>query len=163
MKKQICLMIECENNKYIFTNKKNISYISEFANNFKLKLHYAKTNTQNIVGMEKVAKLFCDQTYVSPSDFVIVQKNIGSNTDNRLAITTKAKQIRQKIIKILLKHKIVTFKQIIKKFETENISVSALSNHFTHVRHELIAKGVKIVKVKNGIYEVFSKTKKPAS
>ena len=39
MKNQICIMIECKEDKKIFTNKKNLNYLIEFAKNFDLKLH----------------------------------------------------------------------------------------------------------------------------
>jgi len=136
MQKQICIMIECDNNKLIFTNKKNLAYILEFAKNFNLKLHYAKTDSTNIVGLEKVAKYFCDQTYKSPH------------------------QIRDKMAAFIAKRGTVTFQEIQKKFEKENISTSALSNHFTQVRHDLGQKGVHVKKIKNGFYEVQTVSKK---
>ncbi len=154
MRNQICIMIECDNSKKIFTNKKNLNYIIEFAKNFNLKLHYAKTDSANIVGLEKVAKFFCDQTYQSPEDFKLIKKNINQKKETRRVITNKARQIKDKMAKFILKTKKITFKQIQRKFENENISVSALCNHFTAVRHELSLKGIKVNKIKNGFYEV---------
>jgi hypothetical protein len=147
-------MIDCGNNKYMFTNKKNLQFLVEFANKFTLKIHYAKTAQENIISMEKVAKSFCDQNYVSPTDYKIIKKNVCLKNDSRENITKKAKQIREKIFNLLLKKKKITFKQIQEKFESENISTSALSNHFTHVRHQLSIKGYKILKIKNGVYEL---------
>lgn len=163
MKKQICIMIECENNKNIFTNKKNLVYIVEFAKNFKLKIHYAKTEKQNIVSLERVAKCYCDQTYQSPTEYKIIKKDILLCKEDRNSITTKAKNIRTKIANLIIKNKKITFKQIQSKFEKENISISALSNHFTYVRQELATQGIHVVKIKNGIYEVQAGSKKPAS
>jgi hypothetical protein len=149
-------MIDCGNNKYMFTNKKNLQFLIEFANKFTLKIHYAKTAQENIVSMEKVAKYFCDQNYISPVEYKIIKKDVCLKNDSRQNITKKAKQIREKIFKILLKKKKITFKQIQERFESENISTSALSNHFTHVRHQLSVKGYKVIKIKNGVYELQS-------
>jgi hypothetical protein len=160
MQKQVCIMIECDNNRLIFTNKKNLNYILEFAKNFNLKLHYAKTDSTNIVGLEKVAKYFCDQTYKSPEQYKIIKKNIGSKRDTRKIITSKAHQIRDKMAAFIAKKGTVTFQEIQKKFEKENISTSALSNHFTQVRHDLGQKGVHVKKIKNGFYEVQTVSKK---
>ncbi len=162
MKSQLCIMIECENNRNIFTNKKNLNLLVEFAKHFDLKLHYAKTDASNIVGLEKVAKLYCDQTYQSTQDFKIIKENIIGTKNNRFTITNKAKKIREKISKIILKHKKITFKQIQDKFESEDISTSALCNHFTHVRHELATQGIVVKKIKNGVYEVLLPSRKPA-
>jgi hypothetical protein len=163
MNSQICIMIECDNDRKIFTNKKNLSYVIEFAKNFDLKLHYAKTDSRNIVSLEKLAKIYCDQTYISPEQFKIIKPNINCKKETRKVITDKAKQIRAKISSILIKKRKITFKQIQDKFEKENISVSALSNHFAHVRHELNSKGINVVKIKNGIYEVQAESKKAKS
>ena len=156
MKNQICIMIDCGNNKYMFTNKKNLQFLIEFANKFMLKIHYAKTSQENIVSMEKLAKIFCDQNYVSPVEYKIIKKNVCVKNDSRQNITKKAKQIREKILNLLLKKGKITIKQIQEKFESENISTSALSNHFTHVRHQLSIKGYKVLKIKNGVYELQS-------
>lgn len=160
MQKQICIMIECDKNKLIFTNKKNLACILEFAKNFNLRLHYAKTDSNNVVELEKVAKLFCDQTYQSPIEYKIIKKNIGSKRDTRKIITSKAHQIRDKMETFISKKTTVTFQEIQKKFEKENISISALSNHFTQVRHALNQKGIQVKKIKNGFYEVHILSKK---
>jgi len=152
-------MIECENKKNIFTHKKNFAYLIEFAKNFDLRLHYAKADSEFIITLENVATCYCDQNYESTSDYQIVQKDILNSKENRSSITSKAKKIRQNIKKLILKYKKITFKQIQQKFVDENISVSALSNHFAHVRHELDSQGIKIVKIKNGIYEIQAPTR----
>ena len=152
-------MIECENKKPIFTHKKNFAYLIEFAKNFDLRLHYAKTDSEFIISLENVAVCYCDQNYESTSEYQIVQKDILNCKEDRTSITSKAKKIRQNIKKLILKSKKITFKQIQQKFNDENISVSALSNHFAHVRHELANQGIQIVKIKNGIYEIQAPTR----
>lgn len=154
MKSQICILIECKENKRIFTNKKNLNYLIEFAKKFELKLHIAKTATENVVDLDKVAAFFCDQSYLSPENYSIIKKNILLKKDTRKNITAKAHQIRSKMASFIVKKGTVTFLEIQKKFEKENISTSALSNHFTQVRHQLALTGVNVVKIKNGIYEV---------
>jgi len=160
MKSQICIMIECDSERKIFTNKKNLTYVIEFAKNFNLKLHYAKTDSRNIVSLEKLAKLFCDQSYQTPEQYKIIKQNINATKETRKNVTDKAKQIREKISNLIVKKKRITFKEIQEKFEKENISVSALSNHFAHVRHDLSRKGIVVAKIKNGIYEVQAESKK---
>jgi len=154
MKSQICILIECKENKRIFTNKKNLNYLIEFAKKFELKLHIAKTSSDNVVDLDKVASYFCDQNYQSPENYSIVKKNILLKRDTRKNITDKAHQIRNKLATFIVKKGTVTFQEIQKKFEKENISTSALSNHFTQVRHQLALSGVNVVKIKNGIYEI---------
>jgi hypothetical protein len=153
MSQQICVMIEVDNKIY-FTNKKNLNYIIEFANKFKAIISYAKTFSENIVSLEDLAKKICDQNYVSPTNYKVIQENIIKNKITRSKITSKAAKIRTKMLEFILKQKIVTFKQIQKKFEKENISTSALCNHFTHVRHQLANMGINIKKIKNGIYSI---------
>jgi hypothetical protein len=153
MRQQLCIMIEI-NSKIFFTNKKNLNYLMEFSNKFKAKINYAKTNAENILSLEQLAKKFCDQSYKSPENYQLIQKNVLKNKTTRSAITSKAASIRNKMMEFILKNKVVTFKQIQKQFEKENISTSALCNHFTFVRHELAAKGIVIKKIKNGLYSI---------
>lgn len=153
MAQQVCVMIEIDNKVY-FTNKKNLNYIIEFANKFKASISYAKTLSDNIFSLEDLAKKFCDQSYISPTNYKVIQKNVLKTKATRSNITNKAAKIRTKMMDFILKKKIVTFKQIQKKFEKENISTSALCNHFTHVRHELANMGITIKKIKNGLYSI---------
>ena len=151
---KICILIECDNNKKIFTHKKNLNYILEFVNKFKLKIHYAKTEQQNIVYLEDIARVYCDQSYQSPEEYQIIRKNILKNPDKRISITTKAREIREQIKTSILKKGSITFKEIQEKFEKENISISSLCNHFKQVRTELAQNGVKVEKIKNGVYKI---------
>ena len=153
MKQQLCIMVKY-NDKNYFTNKKNLNYLVEFTNKFQAKIYFAKTNSENILSLENLAKKFCDQSYTSPENYQIVKNNAMEKKETRSAITNKAQKIRTKMMEFILKEKIVTFKQIQKKFEKENISTSALCNHFTHVRHELANKGIVIKKIKNGLYTI---------
>lgn len=154
MSEKICILIECDNNKKIFTHKKNLNYILEFVNKFKLKLHYAKTEQKNVVYLEDIARIYCDQNYKTPEDYEIIRKNILKNPDRRISITNKAKEIRESIKKSILKNGSITFKEIQEKFEKENISISSLCNHFKQVRTELAQSGVKVEKIKNGVYKI---------
>lgn len=154
MRDKVCIMIECENNKNIFTNKKNLNYILEFTKKFNLKVNYAKVSADYIVDLENLAKVFCDQNYESPTEYTIIKKNILCNPDNRKSITKKAKQIREKIKDLILKNKKITFKEIQDTFSEENISISSLSNHFKQVRTELALHGFNLAKIKNGIYRI---------
>jgi hypothetical protein len=153
MRQQLCIMLEIDG-KIFFTNKKNLNYLIEFINKFKAKINYAKTTAENILTLEELAKKYCDQSYTSPSEFKIIQKNVLKNKTKRSTITSKAAKIRKEMMDFILKNKVVTFKQIQKKFEKENISTSTLCNHFTHVRHELANMGITIKKIKNGIYSI---------
>jgi hypothetical protein len=153
MRQQICILLKYDGKNY-FTNKKNLNYIMEFVNKFNAELFFAKTNSSNVLSLEQLAKKLCDQTYQSPEDFKILKSNVAKNKDTRSNITTKAKKIRNKMTEFILKKKIISFKQIQKKFEKENISVSALANHFTFVRHELASKGIILKKIKNGLYSI---------
>lgn len=147
-------MIDCGNNKFIFTQKKNLNYIAEFANKFNLKIHYAKVSSEFIVGLDEVANKFCDQGYFGTDKFKIIQKNVLGKKETRTMITEKAQKIRKQMIDFILKQKKVTFKQIQDKFQKENISISALCNHFSQVRRELASKGIHIIKIKNGLYSI---------
>jgi len=153
MRQQLCIMIEIDG-KAFFTNKKNLNYIIEFANKFKAKINYAKTTADNILTLEELAKKYCDQSYLPPAEFKIIQKNVLKNKNTRSTITSKAAKIRKQMMDFILKNKVVSFKQIQKKFEKENISTSALSNHFTYVRYVLAQNGIKLEKVKNGLYKI---------
>lgn len=153
MRQQLCILIKY-NDKNYFTNKKNLNYLVEFTNKFQAKILFAKTIPENILSLEDLAKKFCDQSYVSPENYQVVKSNATSKKDTRSDITSKAQKIRTKMMEFILKKKIVTFKQIQKKFEQENISTSALCNHFSHVRHDLASKGIIIKKIKNGLYSI---------
>lgn len=158
MRDQICIMIDCGEDKKIFTHKKNLNYIIEFAKKFDLATHYVKTTPDNIVSLDQIPKMFCDQNYKSASEYKIIQKNILKNPERRGLITKKAQIIRNEIKQLLMANKRITFKEIQELYKKENISISSLSNHFKHVRTELSLKGVKIVKVKNGIYKLIQES-----
>lgn len=153
MVKKLCLMIECQD-KNIFTSKKNLKALIEFANHFKLKLHHAKTDESNICDLEKIPELFCNASYQSPTDYIIIKKNVLRRKSTRQNILEQADSARQKIKKFILKHETVSFKQLQTTFDNQNISTTALNNLFRQVRKELEASGIKISKIKNGYYKI---------
>lgn len=153
MSKKVCLMIECKD-KNIFTSKKNYKSLIEFANNFDLKLHHAKTDPLNICELEKIPELFCSAGYKGPSDYLIIKKNIIKKKTSRQTILEQAQAIRDKMKKFVTSHDFVTFNQIKNNFDKYNISTTALNNLFRQVRKELDEKGVKVTKIKNGYYKV---------
>lgn len=153
MPTKLCLMIECKD-KVIFTSKKNYKALIEFANNFNLKLHHARTDEQNIFDLEKIPELFCNASYTGPKEYTIVKSNVLRKKNSRQDILKQASNIREHIKKYIIKHDIVTFSQLQTAFENQNISTTALNNLFRQVRKELEESGLKICKIKNGYYKI---------
>ena len=146
-------MIECQD-KNIFTSKKNFKSLIEFANNFNLKLHHAKTDESNIYELDKIPELFCNAGYKGTTDFSIIKKNVLKKKTTRQAILEQAHNIRDKMKKFIVSHDLVTFTQIKNNFDKQNISTTALNNLFRQARKELGEKGVVVTKIKNGYYKV---------
>lgn len=153
MPNKLCLMIECKD-KIIFTSKKNYKALIEFANNFNLKLHHARTDEKNICELDKIPELYCNASYTGPADYTIVKANVLKKKNSRKDILQQANNIRNHIKKYVLKHDIVSFNQLENAFAKQNISTTALSNLFRQVRKELEESGIKICKIKNGYYKI---------
>lgn len=153
MAKKICLMIECKD-KNIFTSKKNLPLLTEFANHFDIKLHLAKTNSQNIVSLEKIPEIFCNQYDKTNCEFEIIKKNVINQRLSREAILRNAQLIKQKMEEFVLSKNIITFSTIQEKFNKYNLSDSALNNIFRKVREDLAKSGITVLKIKNGHYEI---------
>jgi len=154
MADKLCLMLQCNNDKNIFLSKKYLKQLIEFIKEFDIKAHYAKTDQNNIISIEKLPEVFCDQSYAGAREYKIINRNILKKNNNRGNILMKASEIRTIIKETLIKNKKISFKEIQKQFIQENISTSALSNHFSQVRQELVNRGINIIKVKNGLYEM---------
>jgi uncharacterized protein YukE len=153
MAKKICLLIECQD-KCIFTSKKNTKLLIEFVKNFNLKIHYAKTDESNIVSVDKIPEIFCNQNPQIKPEYEIVKKNILNKSQSRQNILQTASDIRSKIEKIIMKQEKISFSELQNKFEKYNLSTSTLNNLFRQVRNNLQNTGVKVIKIKNGYYQV---------
>lgn len=153
MAKKICLLIECQD-KCIFTSKKNIKLLIEFVKNFDLKIHYAKTEESNIVSIDQIPEIFCNQNPQIKPEYEIVKKNILNKSQSRQNILQTASDIRNKIEKIIMKQKKISFAELQNKFEKYNLSTSTLNNLFRQVRNKLQNTGVSVIKIKNGYYKV---------
>lgn len=157
MAKKICLLIECKD-KCIFTSKKNIKLLIEFVKNFNLKIHYAKTEDINIVPIEQIPEVFCDQTTKDKPEYEIIKKNVLSKKESRKNILQNASAIREKMEKLIIKQKEISFAELQEKFEKYNLSTSTLNNLFRQVRRNLTDSGILVTKIKNGFYQI-DKTK----
>lgn len=153
MTKKICLMIECKD-KNIFTNKKNLPLLVEFANHFDCKLHLAKTEAQNIVALEKIPEIFCNQYDKNIYNFEIIKKNVSKKKQSRQNILQTAQIVKEKLESFILSKKVVSFLAIQEKFNKYNLSTSALNNLFRKTRENLAKSGVHVLKIKNGYYEI---------
>jgi hypothetical protein len=153
MAKKICLMIECKD-KNIFTSKKNLSLLNEFANHFDIKLHFAKTDSQNIVSLEKIPEIFCNQYDKTNYEFEIVKKNVINQRLSRQNILRNAQLVKEKMEEFVLSKNSIAFSTIQEKFNKYNLSDSALNNLFRKVREHLSKSGITVLKIKNGHYEI---------
>lgn len=149
-------MIECKD-KNIFTSKKNLNVLTEFANHFDLKLHHVKIEEAHVTPLEKIPEIFCNQNHKSNPDFIFIQKNVLLKKQTRNKILKNASDIKEKIQKYILNNNKVTFSELQKIFDQYNLSVSTLNNLFRQVRTKLIKSGVNILKVKNGLYTIENK------
>lgn len=153
MSKKICLMLECKD-KVIFTSKKHTNVLTEFVKEFDLKAHYAKTEEENIIPIEKIPEIFCSQQAAETKEYSIVKENILTTKKTRKKILETAANIKEEMEKYILKNKIIKFSELQKKFENKNLSVSALNNLFRQTRKNISEKGFEIEKIKNGLYKI---------
>jgi uncharacterized protein YukE len=114
----------------------------------------AKTEAQNIVALEKIPEIFCNQYDKNIYNFEIIKKNVSKKKQSRQNILQTAQIVKEKLESFILSKKVVSFLAIQEKFNKYNLSTSALNNLFRKTRENLAKSGVHVLKIKNGYYEI---------
>lgn len=147
------VMLKCPDGKNIITNYNNLLSLSEFIDFFNIKVESCKTDdAENAVGLEEIAKIFCDSNYVKNS-ISITEEQIES-TDKNISKDKSSRYIRNKIKEKILEKKEISFSQICKMFSNLNYSIPGLNNNFKLARQELESDGYKCIRLKRGVYRL---------
>lgn len=150
-----CLLIETKNKKYI-THEKYLSQLVEFAKTFGATISIIDAEGVNPLKIEDLVPAICDQNYKS-QDFTykILETKLKKDAQkkkNRSKTLTLASKIQEYIYSKFLDKKIVSLKDLKKKFKKYELSDAALCNHIRKMKETLEKEGYIIQKVGVGMY-----------
>ena len=149
-----CLLVKTKDKRKFLTEEGNLSMLKEFSETFKAEVLLVKTDSsQEILPLKKLAPAFCDSSYDSKPEYEMISKILPKRT--RKSILKNASLIQKFIKKQLLDGKIVSLKNLKKKYkENYGVTDACLCNHLSAVRKELENEGHKVTKTGAGSYQL---------
>lgn len=151
MSEAISVMIETIDGRQFFFKKTSLKSLNNLIKTIKAKVYIVQTETKNIKSIKENIKLICNQSYVQQNkNFTVLNESVLSNKK------TPSSNIREIIKQNFIKKQKISFKEIQYIFRKSNISASSLNQHFAQVRSSLSVQGIKIEKIKNGLYAIIN-------
>lgn len=149
-----CLMILTDDRKKFFTHEKNLPQLMAYSQAFRAEISVVKiSDEKEILDLEELAPALCDKKTQSKTDYEIVEVKL-KHKENRLNILKRAKKIKNSIKNSLIKGKIVSLKDLSKKYSKYKITTACLCNHFKQIREELKTQGYNFTKIGGGKYKI---------
>ena len=151
-----CLMIRTKDQRKFFTHEENYIQLLEFSKIFQAEVSVVEVKEAVVLDLAQLAPAICDTTFVQPApeQYQILEVKIGQK--KRQDILHHADKIRRHIIKRFLRGKLVSLKDLRKKFSKLKVTTACLCNHLTKAREELAKQGHQIEKVGGGKYQLFT-------
>jgi hypothetical protein len=149
-----CLMIQTQDRKKLFTYEKNFPQLIEFSKIFNAEISTVQIpNEAEVLELEELAPALCEKKSQN-TNFRIVQIKVKPKKKRRLMIS-RAKRIQTHIKKNLLKGKVLSLKDLKKKYD--GLTTACLCSHFSKIRAILQDQGHEIAKVGGGKYKLVAK------
>jgi len=149
-----CLMIQTNDRKKFFTHEKNLPQLIEFSKAFNAEISIVQiANEKEILELEELVPALCEKKSQNQTEYEIIEVKLKPRED-RQTILKRAKDIKDSIKKNLIEGKIVSLKDLSKKYGKYKITTACLCNHFKQTRQELESQGYKFIKVGGGNYKL---------
>jgi hypothetical protein len=152
---QNLIMIRTKDKRKLFTFKKNLPSIIEYAKTFRAELAEVEVDVKPLE-LGELAKALCDANVnydVTPKIVKeIYPKNVVKDYKPRKVILKEAAEVRKWIESQFQAKKVVSLKTLREQFDGMDLSDSTLCNHITAVRNKLKTQGQIVTKNENGGY-----------
>jgi hypothetical protein len=149
------IMIRTKDKRKLFTSKKNLPSLIEYAKTFRAELAEVEADVEPLE-LHQLAQALCDANVnqnVTPHNVkAIYPKNVVKDSKPRTVILKEAAAVKGWIEQQFAAKKVVSLKTLREQFDGMDLSDSTLCNHLTAVRKKLKAQGQIITKTDNGGY-----------
>lgn len=138
----LCLLIETKDNRKLLTHKENFPKISGFLENWDAKACLVKViSNDKVLSIEELAEKICDPNFSSNFNYNV--------TNNR----QRSVDVKNYVIKKFESGDIVSLRDLKEKFKKYNLTDASFCNHVRRAKEILNERGIKILKVKAGVYK----------
>ncbi len=145
-----CLMIETKDHKKFFTHEKNFPQLIEFSKTFNTEISKVQIPSEvEVLELEELAPAVCEKKS-QKIEYTILETI--KHRSKRKGILSRAKKIQKHIQQTLLSGKIVSLKELNKKYK--GLTSACLCNHFKLTRENLRLQGYGFIKVGGGKYRI---------
>ena len=148
-----CLLILTKDNKKIFTSKKNLKKIKEYARIFNAEISTVQVKEANLVELEEIAAIIVEDKKIKNDEVEYTIISTEHEKKQRNKILDTAAKIKSFIKKEFTSGHQVSVNNVLQKFKNEEITNACVCMHLKSVREELMAAGVEIEKIKHGVYQ----------
>jgi hypothetical protein len=152
---QNLIMIRTKDKRKLFTSKKNLPSIIEYAKTFRAELSEVEADTEPLE-LGELAQALCDANANQDVTATVVKeiypKNVVKDSKPRTVILKEAATVRKWIESQFQAKKVVSLKTLREQFDGMDLSDSTLCNHMTAVRKKLKTQGQIVTKTENGGY-----------
>jgi hypothetical protein len=149
-----CLMIKTKDKRKFFTFEKNYVQLLEFSKMFNAEISIVKAKDVEVLDLPQLAPAICNANYMQPPPSIlqIIEVKLPQNKKSRDNILKTAKMIKDYITESFLDNKVISLKDLYKKYAGEGLTLACICNHLSKVRHELEEKGHRVEKLGGGKY-----------
>lgn len=145
-----CLMIETKDHKKFFTHEKNFPQLIEFSKTFNAEISKVQIPSEaEVLELEELAPAVCEKKS-QKMEYTVLETI--QHRSKRKGILSRAKKIQKHIQQTLLSGKIVSLKELNKKYK--GLTSACLCNHFKLTRESLRVQGYGFIKVGGGKYRI---------
>ena len=148
-----CLLILTKDNKKIFTSKKNLKKLKEYAKIFIAEISVVQVKEAEIMDLDEVASIIVEDKKVKSDSVEYTVISTEHEKKQRTKILNTAAKIKSFIKKEFVSGHKVSVNNVLEKFKKEEITNACVCMHLKSVREELIAAGIEIEKIKHGVYQ----------
>lgn len=145
-------MILTDDRKKFFTHEKNLPQLVVYSKAFSAEISIVQiSNEKEILELEELAPALCEKKSQNKTEYEVVEVKLKPK-ENRTTILKRAKGIKNTIKTNLIKGKIVSLRDLAKKYD--KITTACLCNHFKQIRTELESQGHTFTKIGGGKYKI---------
>jgi hypothetical protein len=148
-----CLMIQTKDRKKFFTYEKNLPQLIEFSKIFNAEISTVQIPSEaEVLDLEELAPALCEKKS-QDINYKVIEVKLKPKETRKLSILRASKVISY-IKSSLLNGKIVSLKELNKKYKKHNLTIACFCNYFKKARAELAENGHQLVKVGGGKYKI---------
>lgn len=150
-----CLLIQTKDKRKFFTHEKNLVQLIEFSKTFGAEISMVKLEEGPVLELKELAPAICNPAYKKiKSQYSIIETKLNTNIKSREEILTIANKVKKYISEQFKSRKIVSLKELKKKFQKDNLTNAALCNHIRRVKQDFEKEGIQFTKIGAGEYRI---------